>query len=201
MKRFIIKYFERIQKAHQRNKVKNWMEEGILKVGLNTYGIQHINIDSYKGSEAKVTIGKYCSIAPNFKVITGGIHPIDWVSSFPHRIKLNMVGKYTDGMPQTKGNIEIGNEVWIGTNVTILSGVNIGHGAIILSGSVVTKNVEPYSIIGGVPAKILRKRFDDIQIKKLLEINWWDWEEEKIRENVSLLSSPNIVGFLEKHSR
>ncbi len=103
-------------------------------------------------------------------------------------------------MPITKGNIIIGNDVWIGSNVIILSGVHIGDGAVICAGSVVTKDIEPYSIAGGVPAKQIRKRFTDEAVEKLLQIQWWNWEEEEIKKWIPLLSSPDINSFLEKYS-
>lgn len=92
-------------------------------------------------------------------------------------------------MPYTKGTIEIGNDVWIGTSAVILSGVKIGHGAVVAAGSLVTKNIPPYAIVGGNPAKIIKYRFNEDKIKELLEMNWWDWSEEKIKNNIEILSS------------
>ena len=92
----------------------------------------------------------------------------------------------------TKGNTEIGNDVWIGFNSTIMPGIKIGDGAIIATNSTVTKNVEPYTIVGGNPAKEIKKRFTKEQIEKLLEIKWWNWEIEKITKNVENLTSENI---------
>src|SRR5690606_7035373 len=101
------------------------------------------------GSESKVKIGKYCSIGPNVQLITGGIHPVNRISTYPFRIKFDIPGKYRDGMPYSKGDIEIGNDVWIGSNVTILSGIMVSDGAVLAAGSMVTKNVPPYAIVGG----------------------------------------------------
>lgn len=91
----------------------------------------------------------------------------------------------------TKGNTEVGNDVWIGFNSTIMPGVKIGDGAIIGTNSVVTKNVEPYSIVGGNPAKEIKKRFSKEQIENLLQIKWWNWKIEKITENIQNLTSEN----------
>lgn len=187
-------FFEFLVNQNKYYKFKENIKKGHLVMGKHSYGIPEVHI--YKGSEAKVIIGKFCSIGPNCLFITGGIHPTNWISTFPFRIRWNLEGKEKDGMPFTKGDIIVGNDVWIGSNVIILSGVNIGDGAVICSGSVVTKDIEPYSIAGGVPAKLIRKRFDDEIIKKLLKIKWWEWEEERIKNYVKYLSSERVDEFL-----
>lgn len=121
----------------------------LLTVGKHTYG--KVNIVRNRGSDAKVEIGKYCSIASNVIFITGGIHPKDWVSLYPFAIKWHLPGAYANGTPKTNGPITIGNDVWLAHGVTILSGVNIGDGAIVATGSTVTKDLPPYSISAGVP--------------------------------------------------
>jgi acetyltransferase-like isoleucine patch superfamily enzyme len=171
---------------------------GALQIGKGTYQWQSLTIDSYAGSEAKIIIGKYCSISQQVRIITGGIHPTDWVSLYPIRSHFNLTGRYQDGMPYSKGDIVIGNDVWIGTGATILSGVKIGNGVVICAGSMVTKNIPDYAIVGGVPAKIIKYRFSEEQIKHLNEIAWWDWEEDKIIDSVELLSSRDIVEFIQK---
>lgn len=172
------------------------MKSGFLSIGENTYQWQSIKIDVYAGSEAKVKIGKYCSISKNIRLITGGIHPTNWVSTFPIRNHFNLPGKFEDGMPSTNGDIIIGNDVWIGTGVTILSGVNVGNGAVIATGAVVTKDVPDYAIVGGVPARLIKYRFAQDQITSLQKMEWWNWSEEKIKKNVHLLSSEKIEEFI-----
>jgi len=159
-----------------------------LTIGKHTYGIENISIDRYKGSDSAITIGKYCSIATNVTLITGGIHPVNWVSTYPFRAKFNLEGKFEDGMPYSKGDIFIGNDVWIGTGVTILSGIKIGDGAVIASNATVTEDIPAYAIAGGVPCKVIKYRFDKEIIKKLLELEWWDWDEKLILENIDFLS-------------
>jgi acetyltransferase-like isoleucine patch superfamily enzyme len=202
MKKFILsklsEYIARLIRYNQSNKTQNLIKKGLLIVGKHTYGVNNLNIQFYYGSEAKVNIGKYCSIGPNITIITGGIHPTNWVSTFPFRANWDILGKFEDGMPYTKGDIEIGNDVWIGSGVTILSGVNVGHGVVIASGAIVTKDIPPYAIVGGNSCKIIRYRFDEEKIVKLLEIKWWDWSEEKIIENINFLSSSQISEFLIK---
>ena len=159
-----------------------------------------LNIDIYAGSEAKVIIGKFCSISKNVRIITGGIHPTNWISTYPFRRKFNLPSQEEDGMPSTKGDVIIGNDLWLGTGSTILSGVRIGNGSIVAAGSVVSKNVPDYALIGGVPARIIRYRFTEEQIFALLKIQWWNWDLSKVINNVNLLSSPNIQEFIDKHN-
>ena len=95
-----------------------------------------------------------------------------------------------------KGDIIIGNDVWIGYEAVIMSGVNIGDGAIIGTRAVVTKDIPPYTIVGGVPAKIIRKRFSDEVISQLLEIKWWDWNKEKIKNNIEKIKRGDIENLI-----
>jgi virginiamycin A acetyltransferase len=174
------------------------ISNGLLEIGEETYG--RVNVLRNKGSDAKIKIGKYCSIATNVTFITGGIHPIDWVSLFPFRINWQLENAYSDGMPSTNGTILIGNDVWISTGVTILSGVTIGNGAAIASNTLVTKDVPPYSVVGGGPAKILKYRFNSEQIEQLERIQWWNWSRNKIKEAIPFLSDNNIEKFINKYT-
>ena len=179
-----------------RKKLAKLIDNGVLEIADYTYQWQSLQIDTYAGSNAKVKIGKFCSISKNIRIITGGIHPTNWVSTYPFRAQFNLPGKNADGMPTTKGDIIIGNDVWIGTGVTILSGVKIGDGAVITAGAVVTKDIPEYSIAGGVPAKVIKFRFTEEQILSLKAIEWWDWDEEKILKHVDYLSSDNVDMFI-----
>ena len=171
--------------------------KGLLEIGRHTYG--YPTIDSYEGSEARVIIGHFCSISPGVVMITGGIHPVEWVSTFPFRTQWNLEGARAGGTPATRGDIIIGSDVWIGTDAMILSGVSIGHGAVIAARSVISRDIPPYAVVAGAPAKVVRYRFDEDAIKKLLEIKWWEWDDGRIREAVSLLSIPNVNEFLRKY--
>ena len=134
--------------------------------------------------EACSSIGRYCSIAGNLRV--GDIeHPTDWLGTSPFQYNAARFGWHDSAdsyVAQTarkdsfrKSPVVIGNDVWIGARATILRGVTVGDGAIIAGGSVVTKDVEPYAVVGGVPAKPIKKRFDDGTIKRLLDLRWWDY--------------------------
>jgi len=166
--------------------------------GVYTYGTQNIILKTF-GESAILKIGKFCSIARNVTVYLGGDHRTDWITTFPfghiHEKDFPYHGK---GHPKTNGNVVIENDVWIGENVVIMSGVKISSGAVIANNSHVVKDVPPYSIYGGNPAKLIRKRFNDFTIDKLLEFAWWDKPNEEINKIIPLLCSDNIVELLAK---
>jgi virginiamycin A acetyltransferase len=167
-------------------------------VGKYTYGAPIVK-DWHQGTTLK--IGDFCSIAENVTILLGGNHPVNWVSSFPFGAIFEefqgRCGEYPEKM--SKGDVIIGNDVWIGLNATILSGITIGDGVIIAANAVVTKNVEPYAIVGGNPAKLIKKRFSDEAISKLLVIKWWNWEIDKIKDNLDLILSDRIETFIDQH--
>ena len=170
---------------------------GLLSIGRHTYGMPTIH--SYRGSEGHITIGSFCSIAPDVQIVNGGIHPKSWVSLFPFRIMWNLEGAYQDGMPETRGDIVVGSDVWLGTGAMLLPGVTIGHGAIVAARPVVTRDVEPFAIVAGCPAKGMSYRFPREVIRRLLGIAWWDWNDAQIREAVPWLSSANVDLFLQRY--
>lgn len=167
------------------------------RVLINRFSIiRKTKIDKYtyigpKCSFNNVEIGSYCSISKNIN-IGFSTHPIEFISTSPiffspkngTGYKWVNLKTFNDSPNKTY----IGNDVWIGANSSIMSGVTIGDGAIIAAHAVVTKDVEPYSIVGGVPAKIIRKRFDDETIMVLLKTKWWQLKDELIRRNVELFN-------------
>lgn len=150
----------------------------------------------YPINHDKLIIGKFCSIACGAKFLFNSAnHAKTSLSTYPFplffeewELDKNNVTESWDN----KGNIIIGNDVWIGFEAVILAGVTIGDGAIIGTRAVVTKDVPPYTIVGGVPAKPIRKRFDNATISELLKIKWWDWSEEKIAQNIQAIKTGNI---------
>lgn len=166
-----------------------------MSFGKYTYGNPNIYWDN---SGAKLIIGNFCSIADNVNIYLGGNHRMDWVTTYPFgHIHTNIFNTFNgNGHPSTKGNVVIGNDVWIGSNVTIMSGVTIGDGAVIANNSHIVKDVEPYSLTGGNPAKLIKYRFTTEQIQKLLDIKWWYWDDEKINKNIHLLCNENIDYFI-----
>lgn len=143
----------------------------------------------------KLIIGKFCQIASGIKIIMNGAnHRMNSVTTYPFNIMGNGWEKVTPKLEDLpfKGDTIIGNDVWIGQNVTILPGVHIGDGAIIGANSVVAKDIPAYYIAGGNPCKIIRKRFNEELINYLEEIKWWDWEDEKIFKNLEILCSSDL---------
>ena len=139
----------------------------------------------------KLIIGKFCMIASDVTfIMNGGNHVTEATTAYPFAI---FGGAWQDAMKgknyPTKRDTIIGNDVWIGHNATIMPGVHIGDGAIIATKAVVTKNVTPYTIVGGNPAKTIKKRFSETTISKLLQLKWWHWDIQKITENVENLTS------------
>lgn len=143
----------------------------------------------------KLIIGKFCSIGKGVEFIMNGAnHRMGSITTYPFNIMGEGWEKCTpkpSDLP-LKGDTVVGNDVWIGQNVTVLPGVHIGDGAIIGANSVVSKDVSPYHIVGGNPIKIIRKRFDEDTIAYLLKLKWWDWSVEKITENLEILCSGDL---------
>ena len=141
----------------------------------------------------RVKIGKFCSVACGAKFLfTSGNHSLRSLSTYTFPIFYEQWGldpKNIRDAWDNKGDIVIGNDVWIGYEAVILSGVTVGDGAIIGTRAVVTKDVPPYTIVGGVPARPIRRRFDPQTIARLEELRWWDWEEERIARNLSAIQS------------
>ncbi len=161
-----------------------------MQVGEFTYGHDSIQVMSW-GEETQLIIGKYCSIAQNVRVFLGGNHNSEWVSTYPFgHINQEILGEEKlPGHPATNGNVQIGNDVWIGFGSTLMSGVSIGSGAIIAANSHIVKDVGSYEIWGGNPARFIKSRFSSDVVSKLLELQWWDYPLEKVLLIRSLLNS------------
>ncbi len=183
------------------------------QVGRYTYGYEDL-LEYYPMAKS---IGRYCSISGSARIMNN--HSLDCVSTHPfldhpffmewdeyikRKELLHKYGKHLnndkfDKSPIRKNeSVVIGNDVWIGANVIILPGVTVGDGAVVASGAVVTKDVAPYSIVGGVPAKFIKMRFDEVSVSKLKEIRWWEWDHETIEKNLELFYCPEA--FLSRFS-
>lgn len=145
----------------------------------------------------QVSIGKFCSFAPQV-TIWESLHDARRITSF--YILSEFFGDNFKRDIISKGPIQIGNDVWIGTRAVILSGVTIGDGAVIGSGSIVTKDVPPYTIVGGIPAKVLKPRFPGQIVQRLLYLRWWDWDEDKIGRNRMLFEGELTMDKLDNIS-
>jgi virginiamycin A acetyltransferase len=179
--------------------LKNIIKSPNITVGDYTYYDDFENVSHFEKNVKyhfeftgdKLIIGKFCMIASGVSFIMNGAnHLTDAISAYPFAIFGKDWHQAMHGKSYpNKGNTHIGNDVWIGHNATIMAGVTIGDGAIIATNATVTKDVAPYSIVGGNPAMLIKKRFADDVIECLLDIAWWHWSIEKITQNVSLLTS------------
>lgn len=174
----------------------------LWKADRGTYFDRNVNIISWS-DEYKVHVGKYCSIGRDCNFFLHANHRVDWITTSsqlwgpvtPEIADMHM----KMGHPICKGDIHIGNDVWIGAKSTIMSGVKISDGSVVGACSVVTKDVPPYAIVAGNPAKVVKYRFTEDQIEKLLQIKWWDWAEQKIKDKAMLLWSEKINDFLDQN--
>lgn len=175
-----------------------------IKVGDYTYysGYYHKEhfedycvryLTNEQNGDDQLIIGKFCSIGSGAVFIMSGNqgHRYDWVTTYPFFYDEEDWGSTVDGFKKS-GDTIVGNDVWIGTEAIIMPGVKIGDGAVIGSRSVVTKDVPPYAIVAGNPAKLVKKRFTDNEITNLLEIKWWNWSKTEIKQNMNLLCSNKI---------
>ncbi len=192
---------------HQTIYLKNAITKDNIKVGDYTIYNDFYNdprdfeknnvLYQYPVNNDKLIIGKFCSIACKAKfLMASGNHTLKSLSTYPFPILYEQwgldAGQVRDAW-DNKGDIIVGNDVWIGYDAIIMSGVKIGDGAIIGTRAIVTNDVPPYTIVGGIPAKVIKKRFSDDIILKLLKIKWWDWPDEKIRANIQRIQSGNIA--------
>jgi acetyltransferase-like isoleucine patch superfamily enzyme len=161
----------------------------ITGVGKYTYG--QGNVVLHYPKEANLKIGSFCSIADNCHIYLAGSHRIDRLTTYPFgHIHQKVFNKFDGtGHPKPGRDVVIGNDVWIACNVTIMSGVTVGDGAVIALNSHVVKNVEPYSLVGGNPARLIRYRFEKKIIDKLLAIKWWTMPDDKINQLLPFLCS------------
>jgi virginiamycin A acetyltransferase len=181
--------------------IKNFVKAANIIIGDYTYYDDPVNPEDFEknvlynyGSD-RLIIGKFCAIATHVKFIMNGAnHKLDGISTYPFPI---FGHGWESAMTEllnlpSKGDIIIGNDVWIGYDALIMPGVKIGDGAVIAARSVVVKDVPPYTIVGGNPAVVIKQRFSDVEIEELLKIRWWDWEIEKITRNLDVIMNGDI---------
>lgn len=164
-----------------------------FEIGRGSYGAVEV-IDFGEGS--KLFMGSWCSIATGTSILLGGGHRTEWATTYPFTVTDPTLA-HIKGHPVSRGDVTIGNDVWIGTEAMILSGVTIGNGAVIAARSVVSRDVPPYAIVAGSPAKIVRYRFDEETIARFQALKWWDWTEERIRNAAPHMLNADVGGFLD----
>jgi acetyltransferase-like isoleucine patch superfamily enzyme len=165
----------------------------ITKWGEKSYGIP--SVVSYD-KKSTLSVGGYVSIASETSILLGANHKKGLITTFP--MDRMIEGKTTEDANE-EGNVSIGNDVWIGYGATIIGDVSIGDGAIIGAHALVVDDVPPYAVVGGVPAKVIKYRFNEEQIKKLLEIQWWNWPKEKMEQEKKYLYTKNIDLFIDRY--
>lgn len=194
MKKILQKLFGRKEKTQSKLQRANDRLTSLYpdyEIGAGSYGSPVIH-DWKEGSTLK--IGAYTSIASGVNIYLGGHHRVDWLSCYPFPAMLDSAAHISD-FGGTNGDVIIGNDCWICSGAMILSGVTIGDGAVVAAGSVVTKNVEPYSVVGGNPARFIKWRFDDEQRNLLIASQWWSWPEGEVAEIAPLLCSSDFSVF------
>lgn len=173
---------------------------GSIFIGKHTYGIDHNTIIGATQTSS-VRIGNYCSIAPDVRILAHVEHPMHMPSTFPFRTLMFKLQTKSDQVLNpdavTRGPVTIGHDVWIGQNAIILSGVSIGNGAVVGAASVVTKNVDPYAVVAGNPARLVKYRFSPDMIERLQLINWWDLPDESISHLEDYFYNQDINAFID----
>lgn len=181
----------RLKNKHNFTKMNNCFDDSKVTVGKGTYGlltIQNHSIDNYY-----CRIGSFCSIADDVVFLVADEHRLDSLSTFPFKVKFKLDNKEA----LSRGDIKIDDDVWIGQGAIILSGVHAGQGSVIAAGAVVTHDVPPYSIVGGIPAKVIKYRFSDEIISELLKIDFnLIYQEDIIRNIDKFYEGINDVGQL-----
>jgi acetyltransferase-like isoleucine patch superfamily enzyme len=157
-------------------------------VGRGTYGEPTV---VEWGEQASLHVGAFCSIAREVTIILGGEHRVDWVTTYPF-MNFRKSAEGIAGHPKTRGDVVIGNDVWIGYGATIMSGVRIGDGAVVGARALVTRDVPAYGIVGGNPAKLLRMRFPEETVRLLTQLAWWDWPDSDLDRAMPLLLSSDV---------
>jgi len=178
-----------------RDSLSHLISIGRAEVGDFSYGAPIVHT---WGEKNCLKIGKFCSIANEVSIYLGGNHKTDWVTTFPFTEWPNFWSGASGikGHPASKGGVSIGNDVWLGGICVIMSGVTIGDGAVVGARAVVSKDIPPYSIVAGNPARIIRYRFNEEQVRALQRIKWWDWSIGLIRKSLPHLLSDNIDNFI-----
>jgi chloramphenicol O-acetyltransferase type B len=167
------------------------------RIGRGTYG----DLSVFSWGEGKtLEIGNFTSIAAGVKIFLGGEHRTDWVTTFPFNVLWHSAQGHT-GHPKSRGDVVIGNDVWIGTEALIMSGVTVGDGAVIGARAVVRCDVPPYAVAIGNPAQVKNFRFDQGVVKRLLALKWWNWSDLEIQRAMPELLNCDILHFLSKAER
>jgi acetyltransferase-like isoleucine patch superfamily enzyme len=180
--------------------------ESPISVGRFTYVADKLSIKQWNEGAA-LRIGAFCSLAENITIFLGGNHRTDWTTTYPFGLMFQdeLGSEAVPGSPATDGDVVIGSDVWIGAGVTIMSGINIGDGAVIAANACVVKDVLPYQIAGGNPARHIKQRFDDETIDLLLRLKWWELPVPEIKKiSKKLCAAPDkdfLLGLIDAYRK
>lgn len=174
----------RKQNKHNLTTAKNCFNARRVEVGKGTYG--ELDVRHFGNPDERVQIGSYCSIGPECVFMTGGEHPHDRISTYPFHMKLGLC----ENESVTRGPIVLEDDVWLGFRSIVMSGVTIGKGAVVAAGAVVTKDVPPYAIVGGVPAKVIKYRFPKDVIQAIQKADLGRLTKETIKDKISCFETP-----------
>lgn len=194
--------FRRWRNPHNLTRLHHASEvgRGGHEIGDFSYGRLHIR--SW-GEGSRLTIGSYCSFADGVTIFLGGNHRTDWISTYPFSDFPVLWPEMTGfaSTLSTRGDVKIGSDVWVGAGATILSGVGIGHGAVIGARALVVKDVAPYAVVGGNPAAVLKLRFDEATISALVDLAWWDLPRHAVARLGPFLQSGDVEALLQEGRR
>jgi acetyltransferase-like isoleucine patch superfamily enzyme len=176
---------------------KDQFNDPNITIGDYTYGSPTVH---YPSATSRLWIGKYCSIGWNVRIFLQTDHRPDWISTYPFSVMPQFPTAVTiGGLPVSRGDVRIGNDVWLAPESIVDSGVTVGDGAVVTKASVVFDDVPPYAIVRGNPATIVGYRFGPDQIAALLEIKWWDWPFHRMQVDAPDLCHTDIDAFIAKH--
>lgn len=161
--------------------------------GVGSYGVPLVH-DWQEGSTLR--IGAFCSIAEGVQIFLGGHHRVDWVTTYPFPAMLGQA-RNIPGYAFSRGDVEVGSDVWLCSGCVLLSGVTIGHGAVVAASAVVSRDVPPYAVVAGNPAQVVKWRFPEDVRAQLLDAAWWEWPQEEIGAVVGKLCTTDIQAFLD----
>lgn len=184
------------------NKLRPYLDEGFpISIGRGSYGAPRLFWS--KGDFGhRLAIGSFCSIAEDVGIFIGkhGRHTVDYVSTYPFGLVFGRAaGKVASRTEAGNLGVEIGNDVWIGRSALIMSGVTIGDGAVVAARALVNKDIPPYAVVGGMPAKLIKYRFSESTIEKLLRLRWWEWPDEVIAEHQGFFQTPEFETHLDDY--
>jgi hypothetical protein len=175
--------------------LQHFKDAGILQMHPRAHGYPQIHWR--EGDTARVVVGPFSGIGEGAHFFTGSLHHVEWVTTFAIRAQWGLPGAEADA-PFSRGDIVLGADVWVGYGALLLSGVTVGHGAVIGAGAVVAKDVRPFAIVVGNPAREIRRRFTDEQVEGLLRVKWWEWPDDMIVEHADLLCSEGVDELIER---